>query len=390
MRFATRSIKTKISIIKIQDIVNSVLITQMLMFLLKIIESLVDVLKLKKRVRDDVNIENAELFWRRLFFWLVFRVAIQRHLCIILKNETKQICYKFFICTVLAQLLDDCHDQLASKLTITLIFKLCRRLAKLEMNKIRVNSVFAVYKKFFDSIDPHFKKIIRKVTKHVEIIWSNYKKTIARKILKLSSRANEQTLRLFLSNSEKYFFDILTLSRAKRSNSIFLKIFSINDEVIKQFQSLTNNYFSLAELKRKIEMKQKVTSELSTDCQVKTVELTQSIDTLFIAVKSAYDANSEQMNIFILNLFDLWMQMNKCTVKICSLLKNYRSAFSLELLNVIHLFTLSDMQRLRDIQVHLKNRLKNCRFFKTIFSELKKTCFAAQYLEQSISLQNLR
>ena len=101
-------------------------------------------------------------------------------------------------------------------------------------------------------------------------------------------------------------------------------------------------------------MKQKVISDLSTDCQVRTVELARSIDTLFIAVESVYDANSEQMSIFILSLFDLWMQMNKCIVKICFFLKSYSSAFSLELLNVIHLSILSDMQRLRVIQVHLK------------------------------------
>lgn len=390
MRFATRSIKAKASIIETRDIVNSTFITQILMLLLKIIEFFVDVLKLRKRVRDDVNIENAELFWRRLSFWLIFRVAIQRHLCIILRNETEQMCYKFFICTMLVQFFDDCYDQLASKLTITLIFKLCRRLAKLEMNKVWVNSVFVVYKNFFDLIDFHFKEIIKKATKHIEIIWSNYKKTIARKILKLSFRANEQALRLFFSNNEKYFFDILTLPRAKRSNFVFLKVFSINDEVIKQFQNFTNGYFNLIELKKKIEMKQKVISELSADCQIRTVELTRSIDTLFIAVKSAYDANSEQMSIFILNLFDLWVQMNKCIVKTCSFLKSYHSTFNFEFLNVIHLFTLSNMQRFRDIQVHLKNKLRNCRFFKTIFNEFEKTCFAAQYLEQSISLQNLR
>lgn len=390
VRFAAHSVKAKVSVIETRDTINPALITQMLMPLLEAIGSPVDVPRLEKRVRDDVNIDNAELPWRRLPFWLVLRVAIQRHLCITLGNETGQVCYKFLICTVLAQLLDDCHGQLAPELTLMLKSKLCRRLAKLEMDKTQDVSVSAVYKQLFDSISPHFKEIIGKATEHVELIWSNYKKSIARKIPKLPSRANEQDLRLSLPNSERYFFDILNLPRAKRPDPGSLKVPSTNDGAIEQFQSFTNGYFNLAGLERKIELEQKLVPELPADCEARTVELARSIDTLFTAVGSAYDANPEQMSIFILSLFDLWVQMDKCAVRACPLLESYRPSFSPELLDVIHLPTLSDMQRLRDIQVHLKERSRNCRFPNSLFSEPDQTCLAAQYLEQSIPLQNLR
>ena len=123
----------------------------MLIPLLEGVGSSVEVPRLRKRVRDDVNIQNAESPWRRLPFWLVLRVAIQRQLCLILGDEPGRACYKFLICALLTQLLEDCTDQLAPELTVMLRAKLCRRLAKLEMDKTRADSASAVYKQFFDS-----------------------------------------------------------------------------------------------------------------------------------------------------------------------------------------------------------------------------------------------
>lgn len=107
-RFEARSSKAKVSVIEARDTTDPALITQMLMPLLEAIGSSIEVPRLRKRVRDDVNIHAAELPWRRLPFWLVLRVAIQRQLCLALGNEPGRVCYKFFICAVLAQLLEDC------------------------------------------------------------------------------------------------------------------------------------------------------------------------------------------------------------------------------------------------------------------------------------------
>ena len=189
-RFEARSAKAKASVIETRDTTDPALVTQMLMPLLEALGSSIDVPRLRKRVRDDVNIQNAELPWRRLPFWLVLRVATQRQLCLALGDETGRACYKFLICTVLAQLLDDCTGQLAPELTIMLTAKLCRRLAKLEIDKARVCSASAVYKQLFDSIGPLFKGIIKKVTEQVESAWAHFKRTITRPVPKLPSHAD--------------------------------------------------------------------------------------------------------------------------------------------------------------------------------------------------------
>ena len=57
--------------------------------------------------------------------------------------------------------------------------KLCRRLAKLEMDKTRVYSASAVYNRFFDSVGPMLKGIIEKATDQVASAWAHFKTYIA-------------------------------------------------------------------------------------------------------------------------------------------------------------------------------------------------------------------
>jgi hypothetical protein len=115
-RFAARSSKANISPVETRDTTDPALISQMLMPLLEAVGSPIDVPRIRKRVRDDVTIGAAELPWRRLPLWLVLRVASQRQLCLALGHEIGRACYKFLMCTVMAELLRDCSVRLAPEL----------------------------------------------------------------------------------------------------------------------------------------------------------------------------------------------------------------------------------------------------------------------------------
>ena len=387
-RFEARSTKANASVIETRDTTDPALVTQMLMPLLEAVGSSVDVPRLRKRVRDDVNIQQSELPFRRLPFWLVLRVATQRQLCLALGNETGRACYKFLICAILAQLLEDCAGQLAPELTMMLKAKLCRRLAKLELDKTRVQSASAVYQLLFASTGSIFKGVIERATRQVESAWANFKTRITRSIPKLPHRADEQALHLSLPNSGKHLDNLLTLPSAQRRE---LASLNLCDITMKQFTSFTDRYVSLARTEWNIEIEPALTSEPVADSEARCLQLAKSIADLFTAVGDAYDLNPEQMSIFILNLFDLWVQMDTCAVQACPLLREYAPVFSPELLDVLQLPLLSSMQRLQDIQRRLWSRHNNCQFAnKTIFSEPDESCFAARYLEQSTPLRSLR
>jgi len=390
-RFRARSSKAKTSVVEARDTTDPAIVTQMLMPLLEAVGSSIDVPRLRKRVRDDVNIQDAKSPWRRQPLWLILRVATQRQLCLTLGNATGRACYKFLICTVLAQLLEDCVGQLAPELTMMLKAKLSRRLAKLEMDKTQTYSPFAVYKQLFDSMGPLFKGIMEKATEQVELAWASFRRTTTRSIPTLPPHADEQALHLSLPNSGKYLHDLFTLPHPPWTHSASLHVPPLGDGTMMEVRDFTDRYFDLIRFESKIEAERKSSPERVAACQAACLELAESITHLFTLVGSAYDSNPEQMSIFILNLFDLWVQMDECTVKACPLLRDYHPVFIPELLDALHLPTLKSMQRLQGIQRHLLDRCQNCRYSqKTILSEPDKDCFAARYFDQSAQLRNLQ
>ncbi|KAM3084368.1 hypothetical protein ACMFMG_001526 [Clarireedia jacksonii] len=390
-RFQAYSFKAEESVIESRDTTDPALITQMLLPLLEAVGSSVDVPRLRKRVRDDINIQNAEYPWRRLPFWLVLRVAVQRQLCLALGNDAGRACYKFLICTVLAKLLEDCAGHFAPEMTMALKAKLCRRLAKLEMDKHTAKSASSVYEQLFSLIGPMLKRIIQKATEQIESAWVNFKAAIARPIPMLPLYADEQDFRLSLPNSQKYIRDILNLSRTQKKRPISMHISPSIDGIMEEATKFADLYMKLARLETEIEAEHNLAPMLVEDCQARCIGLAGSIINLFTETGDAYNSNPEQMSIFILDIFDLWVQLDECAIKACPLLRDYAPVFKPELLDVLQLPTLSSMQRLQSIQQYLSTRCNNCRFsHKTIFSEPDENCFAARYMELSAKLRKLQ
>jgi hypothetical protein len=390
-QFRAHVFKARASVIESRDTTDPALITQMLLTLLEAVGSPVDVPRLRKRIRDDVNICDAELPWRRLPFWLVLRVSIQRQLCLALGNESGRVHYKFFMCTILAELLEDCAGQLPPELTMTLKAKLCRRLAKLELDKHQTRSARAIYERLFSLIGPILTAKIEKAKEQIESAWAIFTKEVTRQISPLPLYANKQDLHMSLPNSKPYVRSILNLLRKQRKRPASADMLSSYTGTMKQAQKFADCCFNLAELEAKAEKEPSSAPQSVTDCQARCIRMAESIGHLFTATRNFYDAMPEQTSIFILNLFELWVQMDKCAVKACPLLLKYAPVFSPELLDVLQLPTLSSMRRLQRIQIHLSKRYNNAQFaHMTIFSNPDEDCFAVRYLEQSSRLCKLR
>jgi hypothetical protein len=390
-KFRAHIFKARASVIESRDTTDPALITQMLLTLLEAVGSSVDVPRLRKRVRDDVNIRDAELPWRRLPFWLVLRVSIQRQLCLALGNESGRVHYKFFMCTILAELLEDCAGQLPPELTMTLKAKLCRRLAKLELDKHQTQSAEAIYEQLFSLMGPRFIATVQVATDKIESAWANFKRAITRKILPLPLHAKIEDLHVSLPNSKPYINSILRLPWTQRRHSTSAGLLPSYDGAMKQVEKFADRCFNLAELEARIEKECSLPPGSVTGCHDRCIDLAKSIDNLFTTTGNVYDAIPEQTSILILNLFELWVQMDECAVKACPLLLDYAPVFEPELLDVLQLPTFSCMQRLQRIQIHLSKRCNNAKFaYMSIFSEPDEDCFAVNYAEQSRKLCNLR
>ncbi|RSL83107.1 hypothetical protein CEP52_016806, partial [Fusarium oligoseptatum] len=163
-RFAARASKGGQSIVEIRDCPSPALISEMLMSLLEGLGSPVHVRRLRKRVRDDVVLDTSEIPWRRSPYWLVLRVTLGRILSTLLGDAHEamgRVYYKFIMCAVLANLLRDCVGKLHPEMTLMLQAKLCRRLAKLESEKMSASGpLSAAYNDFFAASSGTFGTIV--------------------------------------------------------------------------------------------------------------------------------------------------------------------------------------------------------------------------------------
>jgi hypothetical protein len=380
--------KAHTPVVESRDTGNPGLITQLLIPLLESIGSSgdEDAPRLRKRVRDDANIEATELPWRRLPLWIALRVGIQRQLQLSLGNEAGRAYYKFLVITLLTQLLLECPGKLAPELTLTLRAKICRRLAKLEQQK---NTLPKVYGHLFKTTAAFFEESIIQVTRSVNVAWEKFKRDTTRPVSRLPVRADPEAQRLSLPNSGSYLRSVLRLPRSQKKTSPSLQLPLLHNTTIEQVEQFTNMYHRLAELENKIESKKEPL--LAGDLTLESIceKLSDAILGLVSSVGTAYESDPEQISIYVLSLFKLWVRLDKCMVKICPMLLQYHPVFTPELLDVLHLPTIAEMRRLRDIQAYIHERCEGCKHQTTIFSEPKEKSFVVKYFSTSSSMQRL-
>lgn len=293
-RFAARTTKAGASIIESRDTTDPGFVVQFLMPLLEAIGQPVKVPMIQKRVRDDVHIQqsqDSDLPWRRDPCWLTLRVVVQRQLFFTLGYERGRACYKFLICAVLAQLLEDCVGKLTPEMAVTLRNKLCRRLAKLEMDRKRASSdVAGLYEQLFGSVGTFCENTITAATARLENAWAHYKKGITRYIPKLSHRADEMSLKLALPRSGPYLQNLLVQSQPPNPSYGSGLLPPIKDGTIQQVKKLADLYFQLAGLESDAQFEECPESESVTACQTRCLQLAEAVAELIQAGKSVSDS----------------------------------------------------------------------------------------------------
>lgn len=258
-RLAAKTRKAGVEITEARDTTDPAMITQLLMPLLESLGECLQVDKFQKRVRDDVNIEvqsktGSTLPFRRHPFWLILRVAVQRHLILSMGYYSGRALYKSLIAVVLAQLMTTVVGQLKPELTLMLRAKLCRRLAKLEQEKAQRLADNGVYECFFSSMGQWMEQTIQSVTSRMEIVWEHFKKRTTRHVEPLPAPqfVPSEHLRLQLRQSGDYLQGVLRQPQEQRPKKSTFDPMHINDEVVKQVQKFTARYVKIADFEEGI------------------------------------------------------------------------------------------------------------------------------------------
>ncbi|KAH9885947.1 hypothetical protein F4778DRAFT_798742 [Xylariomycetidae sp. FL2044] len=381
--------KANVSVTETRDTTDPALITQMLMPLLEALGSHFQAPLLRKRVRDEANIGGANLPWRRLPLWLVLRVAAQRQLGLALGSEQGRFAYKALMCLLLADLLKESAGSLSPDLVMLLRAKLCRRMAKLEMDHEEVESTSReAFASFFEGVKPIVAAAIEDATAQVETAWNRFKHGITRHIPKLPLRAPDASLRLSLPNSGTYLDGLLSYQPPQRVDITSTELPRSLGEGIRRSQKFTDHIFGLAELEARVYRDDGHGPAVMHDRKHLCTQLARQMDKIFTEVGTTYDKDPAQVSGMILALFTLWVRLDRSAVKACPLLRDHRPAFSPELLDALHLPTKIEMQRLQDIQIYLNQRQSESRY-GSVFDKLDGDCLAVRYVAQSVEMQSL-
>ncbi|KAK4064684.1 hypothetical protein Trihar35433_8201 [Trichoderma harzianum] len=396
--------KANVSVAEARDTSDPALISEMLMVLLEAIGEFAHVTKLKKRVRDDVNFDTGLLPWRRLPFWLILRVAAQRHLHLSLGGSGRA-CYKLLMGIFFSQLLQDSTNELVSlnktdelkknlrldpSMIITLRTKLCRRMVKLEQEKANLTIHREYFERTFSRVAPKIRISIEVSNDRLEKLWSDFKRRTIRKVETFRQRASEESLQLSLSKSGSFLKERL---KSHKSPTTSPKDGSLDlpkslEKPVQEIQNFTSKIFQLAHMERKFGLD--ISSKGSTieDAQDRFAKAVNGIRKVSLTVGETHDGDPILQSVKILTIFELWMGMDECSLMIWPLLGEYKPIFVPELLDTLQLPTLPDMKRLLVVQRYLANRHAKAQH-DHIFSNLGSQDFAFRYVKQTKEMKEL-
>ncbi|XP_044720036.1 very large low complexity protein [Hirsutella rhossiliensis] len=244
---------------------------------------------------------------------------------------------------------------------------MCRRLAKLEQEKSKASkSAHGVYQALFDTVGTQCESIIAEASLQIENAWDNFKKATTRLIPLLPSRAKEPSLHLSLPRSGEHLRNLLQQppTITANDNRMDLSLPPLEKTAIHELSQLASRYFKLADLESSALQQSYFASEASRQaCQDGCVAMAESLFRLLaISEFKSYTSKPDQMSLFILKVFELWVEMDKCAVTACPLLGDYHPLFPAEALDVLHLAELSAMNRLQQVQGYLRKRRFNCKY----------------------------
>ncbi|KAH6855507.1 hypothetical protein B0I37DRAFT_395568 [Chaetomium sp. MPI-CAGE-AT-0009] len=345
---------------------------------------------LRKRVRDDICWFKARRPWRRSPRWLALRVTISRYLLLAFGAELGRFEYKFCLCVCLAKFLEEAQPYLEVEQVHFLKAKLCRRLAKLDMERDGVQDQHLLGKvdRLFTLLTPIIDPSIESAVDYVQSSWEACRQSLIKYIPPLPRRAAQSDMVLSLRLSGEW------LQRILASTNRMMKGRQQKWTPPSNFDpsALTNEHFAkfAKPILQVTERECEVRESLRSACGPPQSDIPSQIQSLIDEGLPLYRGNGNQMSLLILDVMELWTRLDMWACQEFPLLQQYHPVFTAEILDVLRLRFYKDMVRLQTIQDYLAARTKACRGSKvTVFDDPTEDCFARRYYDEVPSAREM-
>ncbi|KAF2133722.1 hypothetical protein P153DRAFT_330168 [Dothidotthia symphoricarpi CBS 119687] len=397
-RFSAVTYKACAPLPEIRDTPNPTLITNFFMTILEASGVIYSPPLLRKRIRDTVSFNKAYKPWRRSPFYLVLRVAMQRHLYTLLGAEKGRQIFKIVMCVFLSKLLDDTLGFIPDEASHFFRQKLGRRLAKLEMDRGKGSKVLKqTHDHVFRFIRPVMEKSLLTATRFLESRWDAYKKRTSRIVRPIQQYASTHDLTLQLPLSGQTFVRSMHLRSSTAQSEIrspdeLLSQYE-NTIAIKPFAVVFCQFMPLYQYEEEVTNSLRMADERGD--MGSSIHLARTINTYISTVKDTYADYPELRSCQLLSLMELWVALDQHTVACFPLLREYHPGFEASMLDVLQLSKLDEVRRLQDVQLYIAGRCGGWsgQGSKTVFDTPAEDSYAVRYYDepnQAEEFQELR
>jgi hypothetical protein len=357
-QFAAITFKAAAPMPEIRDTTNPALISGSMMSILEANGAIHNPKILRKRVRDSVSFQKAKMPWRRSPFYLVIRVAIQRHLYRLFGPEVVRVYYKTIVAVFVSQLLEESLDIVPHEASHFLQRKSGRRLTKLEQVKsVGSECAGAQDGHLLSGLRTVFETILKNASRLLKDKWEQFRSSTQRVIRPLPQHADRWGIQpddqLQLHSSGQILNEIAFGGFAGFQNPTMTPLELLNryqqsGAKAKPFAAVANRHLKIV----KTHDTQVQLAMVTKDCR----DQARAIETYITFTGNAFVGYPELMGRFILELMELWVQMDRNAVIEFPLLKQYHPAFDPSILDALELPTLNNMRRVKCVQVYLCER----------------------------------
>ncbi|KAL6161149.1 hypothetical protein ACJBU6_00280 [Exserohilum turcicum] len=385
-KFAAVTWKTAVKLPEIRDTSDPALISGLLMTILEANGTATSVPRLRKRVRDTVNFDNARKPWRRSAFYLALRVAIQRYLYRHLGAEKGRNYYKTIICILHAQLLEDGLKKVPLEAAYFLRQKLGRRLAKLSSDLHDFTDLLpGAQPRIPLSLEKDFETTLATTGAYLKHVWRNFRQSRERVVPILRQYANSNEAQLCLNSSRRILKELSAehrsfSTRQERSAAELLDSYWESETSKKPYMKALSNLISASQYHEDSVIPAKLSMKPEGPCVIELSKTIQEYVRMMCTNNQSYPYQKSQQ---LLHLMEIWVLMDRAAATCYPLLLEYHCGFHSDILDPIELLTLEEMVRAQEVRRYLVARNPSHPKMRssTIFDDPSDDCFAVRFYD---------
>ena len=383
---AATSRKAQSTVLETRDTTHPRYITELLTGILRSVGRPADVVRITKRVGDDVVWNNSKLPWRRSSLWLLIRIAIQTSLDrSALRNDIYKQFMLFFMCCLANE---QTSADLSSNLLHSMSAKISRRLRKLGSSAPDwlSRTVFQTCTSLRTTLEERWGQI--QAVQRVSPLWSPSQLDLTQD-MKSSLLSSGDYLRNALANRSLNPPD--TPFKPKHRPRGSLEDFLSSDGVFFKEAYRTEPHIALYDVEQAVEQGIDAWIDRVRDNDKACVQLEILGNKYSSSALRTYADNPELLSVMLLTTIELWVALDKIAIMETPMLADYSPEVPTSLLEHLLLCRAGSLRRLLRVHQYLSRRHYRSHSGWSVFSpSITTDIFAVRFYRGSSHLQHLK